>query len=92
MMEIVVSSKGTEITTDMSLSQIVEFIQKWHQLWKPALPEEEGCTNKEELYVANFEPFPRCPQELDQNFSRQKDDKMRSKPPAKKGNEKDKSG
>ena len=65
LMEIIVSSKGTEITTDMSNSQITEFLHKWHQLWKPALPKEEGCTSKrkdilkQELFVANFEPFPR---------------------------------
>ena len=58
MMEIIVGSEGTEITTDMSISQIDEFIHNWHHFWKPALPKEEGCTNKEELYVANFEPFP----------------------------------
>ena len=38
--EIIVGSKGAEITTDMSNNQIDEFLYKWHQLWKPALPKE----------------------------------------------------
>ena len=37
LMEIIVGSKGTEITTDMSKSQINEFVHKWH------VPTLEAC-------------------------------------------------